>query len=318
MISLNGLMPLPALFSFFRPPCLYVIKYRMYEYPYKKGRPAMINCSKMNGNGNDFLVIDNMSLALGAAALADAARLACRRREAIGADGILAAEPSESADFKMRLFNRDGSEGEMCGNGARCIARFAFEKGIVKSNDMTFETLGGSVRAAARGDRVTLDLAPVSVAEAVVDAHAEVDGFEFNYTFLTVGVPHAVIFERERSRSFADYAPIGRAIRNRLDLFPEGTNVNFVLPSLERTGVLDVITYERGVEDMTLSCGTGSTASAIAGLLLGITGERVEVINPGGVNRVSLEFSGSDLISPRLEGGALMIAEITILPEALR
>ena len=290
----------------------------MYEYLHEKGRPTMINCSKMNGNGNDFLVIDNMSLALDGTALTKTARLACRRREALGADGVLVAEPSERADFRMRLFNSDGSEGEMCGNGARCIARFAFEKGIVKSQEMTFETLGGDVRAVVRGERVTLDLAPVSVADAVVDSHAEVDGFEFNYTFLTVGVPHAVIFEREHSRSFADYAPLGRAIRNRLDLFPEGTNVNFAAPSLERTGVLDVMTYERGVEDMTLSCGTGSTASAIAGLLLGFTGERVEVVNPGGVNRVSLEFSGSDLISPKLEGGALLVAEVALLLEALR
>lgn len=278
----------------------------------------MMNCSKMNGNGNDFLVIDNMSLALDGMVLSKTARLACRRREALGADGLLVAEPSERADFRMRLFNSDGSEGEMCGNGARCIARFAFEKGIVKSQDMTFETLGGDVHAVVRGERVTLDLAPVSVADAVVDSHAEVDGFEFNYTFLTVGVPHAVIFEREHSRSFADYATLGRAIRNRLDLFPEGTNVNFAVPSQERTGVLDVVTYERGVEDMTLSCGTGSTASAIAGMLLGLTGERVEVINPGGVNLVSLEFSGSDLISPKLEGGALLVAEIVLLPEALR
>lgn len=278
----------------------------------------MMNCSKMNGNGNDFLVIDNMSLALDGTVLSKTARLACRRREALGADGLLVAEPSERADFRMRLFNSDGSEGEMCGNGARCIARFAFEKGIVKSQDMTFETLGGDVHAVVRGERVTLDLAPVSVADAVVDSHAEVDGFEFNYTFLTVGVPHAVIFEREHSRSFANYATLGRAIRNRLDLFPEGTNVNFAVPSQERTGVLDVVTYERGVEDMTLSCGTGSTASAIAGMLLGLTGERVEVINPGGVNLVSLEFSGSDLISPKLEGGALLVAEIVLLPEALR
>ncbi len=284
----------------------------------EKGRPTMMNCSKMNGNGNDFLVIDNMSLALDGTVLSKTARLACRRREALGADGLLVAEPSERADFRMRLFNSDGSEGEMCGNGARCIARFAFEKGIVKSQDMTFETLGGDVHAVVRGERVTLDLAPVSVADAVIDSHAEVDGFEFNYTFLTVGVPHAVIFEREHSRSFADYATLGRAIRNRLDLFPEGTNVNFAVPSQERTGVLDVVTYERGVEDMTLSCGTGSTASAIAGMLLGLTGERVEVINPGGVNLVSLEFSGSDLISPKLEGGALLVAEIVLLPEALR
>ncbi|MDO5116037.1 MAG: diaminopimelate epimerase [Synergistaceae bacterium] len=278
----------------------------------------MINCSKMNGNGNDFLVMDNMSLTLDGDELSRCARLLCRRREALGADGLLVAEPSSSADFKMRLFNRDGSEGEMCGNGARCIARFAFEKGIAPSEDMSFETLGGTVHAVAKGDRVTLDLAPVSLAGAVTDAKASVDGYEFSYTFLTVGVPHVVIFERERRRRFEDYAPLGRAIRGRLDLFPQGANVNFALLTEKRGGGLDVMTYERGVEDMTLSCGTGSTASAIAGLLLGVTGSEVEVVNPGGVNRVTLEFSDAETICPRLEGGALMIAEVSILPDALR
>ena len=89
----------------------------------------MIDCLKMNGNGNDFLVVDNLSLVMDASALARAARAVCRRRESVGADGLLALEPSERAAFRMRLFNRDGSEGEMCGNGARCAARFAFDRG---------------------------------------------------------------------------------------------------------------------------------------------------------------------------------------------
>lgn len=182
---------------------------------------------------------------------------------------------------------------------------------------MTFETLGGNVHAVVCGERVTLDLAPVSVSDAVVDAHAAVDGFEFNYTFLTVGVPHAVIFERERSHSFEGYASVGRAIRSRLDLFPEGTNVNFAVPSLERTSVLDVMTYERGVEDMTLSCGTGSVASAIVSWLSGRTGPDVRVKNPGGVNGVSLLRSENGDILPKLEGRAVAVAEISIMPEAL-
>lgn len=269
----------------------------------------------MNGNGNDFIVINNMSKIFEGGELAEFARKYCRRRASVGADGILAIEPSDTEEFKMRLFNADGSEGEMCGNGARCTARFAFEQGVAKGEEMTFETLGGSVHAVVKGQRVTLDLAPVDVSSAVVDASATVCGIDFNYTFLTVGVPHAVIFEKERSRAFEDYVPFGRAVRNRLDLFPLGTNVNFAVPC--GTDGLDVMTYERGVEDMTLSCGTGSTASAIAGLLLGVNGSCVRVKNPGGVNNVSLEFSGSDMILPKLEGGALMIAEIGVLPDAL-
>ena len=253
----------------------------------------MIDCLKMNGNGNDFLVVDNLSLAMDASALARAARAVCRRRESVGADGLLALEPSERAAFRMRLFNRDGSEGEMCGNGARCAARFAFDRGIV-GREMTFETRGGDVHAVVRGNRVALDLAPVSTGSAVLKAHASVEGCDFTYAFLV----------------------LGRALRSRQDLFPVGANVNFALLSSEDSGTLDVVTYERGVEDVTLSCGTGSAASAIAGRLLGVVGDEVRVVNPGGVNDVSLTWIETDVVQPRLEGGALMIAEVRLLPEA--
>lgn len=277
----------------------------------------MINCIKMNGNGNDFLVVDNMNLIYDGAFLSDLALKACRRREAVGADGILVAEPSERADFKMRLFNSDGSEGEMCGNGSRCIARFAYESGIVSSREMTFETLGGSVRAVVDGNRATLDLAPVTLDDAVIDGRLTIEGAEYAYCYFTVGVPHAVVFEEGHSRAFHDYVPLGRAIRHRLDLFPKGTNVNFAAAGASPDS-LDVMTYERGVEDMTLSCGTGSTASSIAAWLTGRTGPEVEVKNPGGINHVLLSRDEDGAIIPRLEGGALIIAEVALLPEALR
>lgn len=277
----------------------------------------MFVCTKMNGNGNDFLVVDNMDLKYDTKALTDFARKFCRRREAVGADGILVAEPSSHADFKMRLFNSDGSEGEMCGNGSRCIARFAFEQGIAKSASMVFETLGGDVSAAVKGSRATLKLAPVSLEKITLDKAESVDGFDFNYTFLTVGVPHTVIFERKRSRDDDGYRRLGRAVRNRLDLFPEGTNVNFAVPRSGAESVLDVLTYERGVEDLTLSCGTGSTASAIAAALIGITDVKVDVYNPGGLNRVSLTFSDDNTVFPELEGGALRVAELEICGDAL-
>jgi len=277
----------------------------------------MILCTKMNGNGNDFLVINNMELKYSGETLSMYAKALCRRRESLGADGILAAEPSETHDFKMRLFNRDGTEGEMCGNGARCIARYAFLKGIVKKPEMTFETIGGRVDASVRDARTTLKLSPVNISSLVHDVPASVEGYDFNYTFLTVGVPHAVIFEKTRLDSEDQYRKIGRAIRLRTDLFPEGANINFVSPKSTYEIGLDVITYERGVEDLTLSCGTGSTASAIAAFTAGLTGSVVDVYNPGGLNRVSLEFGPSGKILPELEGGALYIAEIEASEEAL-
>ncbi len=276
----------------------------------------MIECVKMNGNGNDFLVLDNMALRYDTEFLSNLAAKACRRRQSVGADGLVVAEPSAAADFKMRIFNPDGTEGEMCGNGARCVSRFALDYGITRSGEMTFETLGGMVRSEVDGGRVTMELAPVSLRGMVTDGRLSVGENEFEYSFITVGVPHCVIFERERSRRFEEYAPIGRAIRSRSDLFPQGTHVNFAVMGGE-ADMIDIMTYERGVEDMTLSCGTGSVASAIVSWLSGRTGPEVRVKNPGGVNCVSLSRSENGDILPNLEGRAVVVAEISIMPEAL-
>jgi len=277
----------------------------------------MILCTKMNGNGNDFLIIDNMDLRYDKETLSGYAQALCRRRESLGADGILVAEPSEVCDFKMRLFNRDGTEGEMCGNGARCIARYAFLKGIANDPAMVFETLGGSVEAVVKGSRVVLKLAPVDVSGLLLNAGASVGDYDFSYAFLTVGVPHTVIFEKEKLESEDRYREIGRSIRMRTDLFPEGSNINFVSQRGSFDKGLEVITYERGVEDLTLSCGTGSTASAVAAFKAGLTGPVVDVYNPGGLNRVSLLEGPSETLLPELEGGASYIAEIEASEEAL-
>ena len=276
----------------------------------------MIECVKMNGNGNDFLVLDNMALRYDTEFLSNLAAKACRRRQAVGADGLVVAEPSAAADFKMRIFNPDRTEGEMCGNGARCVSRFALDYGIAKTGELTFETLGGMVRAVVDGGLVTMDLAPVSLRGMVTDGRLCVGEDEFEYSFITVGVPHCVIFERERNRRFEEYAPVGRAIRRRSDLFPQGTHVNFAVMCGE-ADTIDIMTYERGVEDMTLSCGTGSVASAIVSWLSGRTGPDVRVKNPGGVNGVSLLRSENGDILPKLEGRAVAVAEISIMPEAL-
>ncbi|MDL2299037.1 diaminopimelate epimerase [Synergistaceae bacterium OttesenSCG-928-D05] len=278
----------------------------------------MIKCAKLNGNGNDFIALNNMDMTYDTDFLCNFAVMACRRMESVGADGILVAEPSATQDFKMRIINRDGSEGEMCGNGARCIARFAFENGIVKKPEMTFETLGGPVHAEVRGCMTSLDLSPVSLENAVVGGHGKADGYEFDYTFLTVGVPHTVIFCGARDKSDEEYRDMGRALRNATALFPEGTNVNFVFPRTGKKNELDVLTYERGVEDLTLSCGTGSTASAIAAMTLGYTGPVVDVYNPGGLNRVSLSFASERVLLPVLEGAVVYVADLEMYEDALK
>lgn len=277
----------------------------------------MIRCAKLNGNGNDFIAINNMEMGYSTERLRTFAEVLCRRQESVGGDGILVTEPSVSCDFKMRIFNCDGSEGEMCGNGARCMARFAFENKIVTKSDMLFETLAGSVKASVREGMVSLELSPVDLTEALFDMRAAVSGFDFKYTFMTVGVPHAVIFQDERGRSDAEYRQLGRAIRYTTELFPEGTNVNFVFPQKVKDELF-VLTYERGVEDLTLSCGTGSTASAIAAAVSGRTGTDVRVWNPGGLNRVTFDGVTGETVQPRLEGAVKYVADLTVWEDALK
>lgn len=273
-----------------------------------------MRCTKMNGNGNDFIVIDNMTLARGRDELSRLARALCRRGLSVGADGLLAAEPSDRADFKMRLFNSDGSEGEMCGNGVRCIARYAFEKGLVKSRSMRIDTLGGEVLARAGDGSASVELEPVSF-DDIRRSSLSAGGRVFDYSYLTVGVPHTVIFEEKHEFLFGEYAALGREIRNMTELFPHGTNVNFAVVTGDG---LDVFTYERGVEDMTLSCGTGSAASVIAAFALSLAGNKVRVQNPGGVNSVTLELSSDGRAArPVIEGNMRMTAELDVLPDAL-
>ncbi len=275
----------------------------------------MLSCAKMNGNGNDFIVFDNRRLQFGPRRLAGLALLLCRRRESLGADGLLVLEHAETGHFAMRLFNRDGSEGEMCGNGARCIARYAWEKGIAPQ-EMTFQTLAGPQKAWVEPPQVQLAMGKIDLSDILLEEKLGLNGREWHYSFLTAGVPHAVVFPEdpallEREDEIRD---LGCLLRHRTDLFPGGTNVNFVVPEKES---LRVLTYERGVEDLTLSCGTGSTASAIVSRLLGHCGDETDVHNPGGTNHVSLEFKPDQTVRPFLTGRAALVAWAEIPEETL-
>ncbi len=239
--------------------------------------------AKMQGNGNDFIVIDNRQCRFSKPALSRLALLLCSRGRSVGADGLIALEESRETHFTMRLFNSDGTEAEMCGNGARCIARYASERAITPP-EMTFSTMAGPVRARVTKGYVTLDMGTVDLTSVRRNEIFPHSGGMVPYTHLTVGVPHTVIFpEGITGRDRQGLRRLAEAFQADRERFPEGTNVNFIS---EAAVELELQTFERGVGDFTLSCGTGSAASAIAAWLEGLVKPPVSVNNPGGVNIV--------------------------------
>ncbi|MCS7014267.1 MAG: diaminopimelate epimerase [Chloroherpetonaceae bacterium] len=216
-----------------------------------------ISFTKMSGAGNDFIMIDNRSLHL---ELSEA-QIAkwCKRGTGIGADGLILLEHSSQYDFAMRYYNADGKLGSMCGNGGRCAARFAYLSGIQKMH-LTFEANGKCYDAFILDDsRVRLKMQPP---QNFRDA-LSVEGYEG--FFVDTGSPHVVIYTSQLEA--LEVNQIGRKIRHNAALFPEGTNVNFVEPVSD--SVLRIRTFERGVENETLACGTGCVAAAVISYRLG-------------------------------------------------
>jgi diaminopimelate epimerase len=215
----------------------------------------LLSFTKMNGAGNDFVVVDNRNRALAL----DASRVAllCDRHRGVGADGVLAVEPSiQGADFRMRYYNADGGEAEMCGNGARCFARFARRLGASNA-EMSFETLAGIIRASFPGDLVSITMSDPDSYRAPFDL--VVNGRTLNVNFLNTGVPHAVIFVDDITAIDVDND--GAALRHHPAFAPRGTNANFVQVLAPQS--IAIRTYERGVEAETLACGTGVCAAAL-------------------------------------------------------
>jgi diaminopimelate epimerase len=233
-----------------------------------------IRFTKMHGAGNDFVVIDNRDAAWTPSAEA-VARLCCRRF-GIGADGLLLLETDSRDAFSMRYFNADGGEAEMCGNGARCIARFAHRVGAA-GRGMVFRSKAGRHWAEVEGERVRVGLTePRGIREGV---RAEAEGRAFEGIALDTGVPHFVVFVEDLERFDVDR--FGRALRWHDAFAPAGVNVDFVRVTGESS--IAVRTYERGVEGETLACGTGVTASAIAAHLARAVAPPVRVLTAGGV-----------------------------------
>jgi len=217
---------------------------------------------KMSGSGNDFIIIDNRAGAWNQLRTPGFVSAVCRRQISVGADGVIFIERSEHADFSWRFFNADGSEAEMCGNGARCAARFALLQGIAGEKP-SFATIAGIIHAEVYGTRIKTQLTRPGAPE--LNIQLVLDGTPFVFHSINTGVPHVVCFVEDVAG--VAVTAIGRIVRFHERFQPAGTNVNFV--SQSAGDMLQIRTYERGVEDETLACGTGSVAAALIAISLG-------------------------------------------------
>lgn len=268
--------------------------------------------SKMAGGGNDFVVIDNRQGRIGDAI--ELTRRICTRALSVGADGLILIESSPRATLKMRYYNADGSWGAFCGNGTRCAARFAFLN-VIAGRHMTIETDAGIVTAdIGEGSSVLITMpTPQSFRE---QRPVRVGEQSLNGSSILVGVPHYVLFLREGLWK-QDIVPLGRAIRKSPELQPDGgANVNFVVVRDEHA--IEVRTYERGVENETLACGSGVVASAVTSALFGKVKSPVAVKTRSGITlEVSFAMRGGSAEEVRLRGDARLIYKSALTPETL-
>ena len=265
--------------------------------------------SKLSGSGNDFILIDNRGGIVATEDLPGLARVLCRRKFSVGADGLIAIEDTETADFRWQFHNADGSPAEMCGNGGRCAARFAVERGIAGPRHC-FETLAGTIRAEVKERRVKLEMSLPTDLCLQVDIPLA-SGLRRGASVNT-GVPHVVLSEEDLEA--VDVKFLGREIRNHSLFSPAGTNANFI----SRTGEssLYVRTYERGVEDETMACGTGAVAGAlIAACWWGLVSP-VEVRTTGGeILQIHFSREGERFEDVFLEGDTVWVYDAHCVDE---
>jgi diaminopimelate epimerase len=271
---------------------------------------------KMTGSGNDFIVIDNRTQRINADHCQDLVRSACRRKLSVGADGLILIENDDEVDFKWRFFNADGSEAEMCGNGGRCAVRFVHLRGIVQKQQMDFRTLAGIIHAEMRGDRVKLRMTSPQGMETHLCL--EVDGKTFSLHFVNTGVPHAVTFlDDEAVLEKIEVFRYGRSLRFHPRFQPEGTNANFAY--IRDDHFMRVRTYERGVEEETLACGTGCIAAALVAAGLKRVSSPVQVLTQGDeILIISFKQRGSLHFSDvHMEGDAKVVYSAELWNETL-
>jgi diaminopimelate epimerase len=256
----------------------------------------MMQFWKMHGLGNDFIVIDNRDGKVGETEAIELARKLCDRHFSVGADGLLLLSNSSVAEVRMRIFNADGSEAEMCGNGVRCFAKYCYENGIVKKNEFTVETLAGpkQVWLTVRNGVVQTVRVDMGTAEwerskipmfgegTCINCDLRVEGENYRVTCLSMGNPHCVVFVENVEKFPVEY--VGPIIENH-EAFPQKTNVEFV--QLLKGDEIKVRVWERGCGE-TLACGTGACASAVAAHRVANTAPRVKVHLTGGILEVSV------------------------------
>ena len=215
-----------------------------------------INFYKMSGSGNDFIIIDNRDNVVEEKNLSGFISSVCHRKVSVGADGLILIENADNFDFKWRFFNSDGSRAEMCGNGARCAARFAYINEIA-GPEMSFETDAGIVSAQVNNGLVKVKL--MDFKDLKVDFTIDLEGGPVTLSSINTGVPHVII--PVDNIDDVEVVKLGREIRYHEKFAPAGTNVNYFCPVKEDK--ITIRTYERGVEDETLACGTGAVACAL-------------------------------------------------------
>ncbi|WP_300328210.1 diaminopimelate epimerase [Fusobacterium sp.] len=262
--------------------------------------------TKMQGAGNDFLLIDGFKNDLNE--IVPRIKNLCDRKYGVGGDGIMVALPSETCDVKMFYYNSDGSQSEMCGNGLRCFSKFVFEKGIVNKENLKIETLAGVQLADLTTEdgkvkQVEIEIGnpifspkeiPVDIeGEDVFNRELEVFGEKVKFSTIFLGVPHTVIFMNSENQY--DINKFGREIEKH-KLFPKKTNVNFIFVEDRKT--IKIFTWERGA-GRTLACGTGSCSAGLVSYKLGYTDKEAKIITEGGDLYIKVLENGV-----RLRGGA--------------
>ncbi len=276
---------------------------------------------KLSGSGNDFILVDNRDRVVAPKRASRLAAKICAHRMSVGGDGLILIERSRRADFRWRLFNADGSEAEFSGNGARCAARFAHLKRIAPRR-MRFETLAGLIEAElvanGRASSRTSELDQVKIRfpdpkGLRLNLRVSANGVEREAHFIDTGVPHCVYLVEDPEK--VDVIGIGRPTRYHPLFQPAGTNVNFI--SVLDPHRIRIRTYERGVEDETLACGTGSIASALIASLVAKAESPVTLIPQSGLNlTVHFTSNGRTFSDVYLQGDARAVYEGKILPEA--
>lgn len=252
---------------------------------------------KIVGSGNDFVVIDNRKNLI-----KERKKIAiklCNRKFGVGADGLLLLENSKKADFKMRIFNPDGSEAEMCGNGLRCILRFISENSLSSKKKLKIETKAGILEGEIKGKNIKVKM--ILLGKPELNIEIPVNNKKIIGDFINTGVPHTVIFVENVDK--VDVENLGPKIRYNKIFAPNGTNVDWV--EVIKDGWIKIRTYERGVEGETLSCGTGSVASAIITSLKRGMKSPINVITKS--NEILKVYFDRDLKNIYLEGKTLYV-----------